>query len=135
MNNKIYIDTERFLMLAVKAAKANGIVVEEEKELLRRYSKAVKNNSDLFCNECPDDSSVNIETLTAYFESLTAPQKKRILFEILDVMYADHLFDESECNFVYDLASRIGIEEAELNRIFSLYESGYQQKQQNILAS
>ena len=134
MNNKIYFDTENFLMLAVKAAKANGIVVEEEKELLRRYSKSV-NNSDLYNNDCPDDSGVSMETLTAYFESLTAPQKKRILFEILDVMYADHLFDESECNFVYDLASRIGIEEAELNRIFSLYENGYQSKHQKVLAS
>lgn len=134
MNNKIYFDTENFLMLAVKAAKANGIVVEEEKELLRKYSKAV-NNSDLYNNDCPDDSGVSMEALTAYFESLTAPQKKRILFEILDVMYADHLFDESECNFVYDLASRIGIEEAELNRIFSLYENGYQSKHQKVLAS
>ena len=134
MNNKIYFDTENFLMLAVKAAKANGIVVEEEKELLRKYSKAV-NNSELHNNDCPDDSSVSMEALTAYFESLTAPQKKRILFEILDVMYADHLFDESECNFVYDLASHIGIEEAELNRIFSLYENGYQSKHQKVLAS
>ncbi len=134
MNNKIYFDTENFLMLAVKAAKANGIVVEEEKELLRKYSKAV-NNSDLYNNDCPDDSGVSMEALTAYFESLTAPQKKRILFEILDVMYADHLFDESECNFVYDLASHIGIEEAELNRIFSLYENGYQSKHQKVLAS
>ncbi len=134
MNNKIYIDTENFLMLAVKAAKANGIVVEEEKELLRRYKKAT-GSKETCSNDCPDDSGVSIETLAAYFESLTAPQKKRVLFEILDVMYADHLFDESECNFVYDLAGRIGIEESELNRIFSLYESGYQHKQQNILAS
>jgi len=134
MNNKIYIDTENFLMLAVKAAKANGIVVEEEKELLRRYKKSA-GSKETCSNDCPDDSGVSIETLAAYFESLTAPQKKRVLFEILDVMYADHLFDESECNFVYDLAGRIGIEESELNRIFSLYESGYQHKQQNILAS
>ena len=110
-------------------------MTEEEKELLRKYSRQAGNDGDLCGADFPDDSGVSIDTLTAYFESLTAPQKKRVLFEILDVMYADHLFDESECNFVYDLAGRIGIEEAELNRIFSLYESGFKQKQQTVLAS
>ena len=133
MKNMININTENFLMLAVKAAKANGVVVEEEKELLRKYRKAA-GSGEICSSDCPDDSGVSIETLAAYFESLTFSQKKRILFEILDVMYADHLFDESECNFVYDLAGRIGIEESELNRIFSIYESSYQQKEQTVLA-
>lgn len=130
MNKKNVIDTERFLMLAVKAAKANGIVVEEEKELIRRYSRVTEH-----CNEEDfDDSYVSLESLTAYFETLSFPQKKRVLFEILNVMYSDHVFDESECNFVYDLASRIGVDESELNRILSLTGNGCSQNQGSAIA-
>ncbi len=120
MNKNISIDAEKFLMLAVKAAKANGVVVEEEKELLRRYSLA----ADHIYSDVPDDSTTEIEALTEYFAALTVPQKKRVLFEVLDVMYADHLFDEPECNFVYDLAISMGFEENELDRILSMYRNG-----------
>jgi len=130
MNKKNVIDTEKFLMLAVKAAKANGIVVEEEKELLRRYSKVTEHYNE----EDPDDSYVSLESLTAYFETLSFPQKKRILFEVLNVMYSDRLFDESECNFVYDLASRIGVDESELNHILSLSCNEFTQKQSSAIA-
>ena len=120
MNKNLSIDAEKFLMLAVKAAKANGVVVEEEKELLHRYSMA----TDLRYCDVPDDSNTELDALTEYFGALTVPQKKRVLFEVLDVMYADHLFDESECNFVYDLAISIGFDENELDRILSMYRNG-----------
>ncbi len=123
MNKKNVIDTEKFLMLAIKAAKANGIVVEEEKELLRRYSR-----STMYHDADTADFDVSLDTLTAYFETLSLSQKKRILFEILNVMYSDHLFDEPECNFVYDLAGRIGVDESELSRILSICSNGYAQK-------
>lgn len=124
MNKKNVIDTEKFLMLAIKAAKANGIVVEEEKELLRRYSRSTMYHDDADTS----DFDVSLDTLTAYFETLSLSQKKRILFEILNVMYSDHLFDEPECNFVYDLAGRIGVDESELSRILSICSNGYAQK-------
>ncbi len=124
MNKKNVIDTEKFLMLAIKAAKANGIVVEEEKELLRRYSRSTMYHDDADTA----DFDVSLDTLTAYFETLSLSQKKRILFEILNVMYSDHLFDEPECNFVYDLAGRIGVDESELSRILSICSNGYAQK-------
>ncbi|MBQ9865887.1 MAG: hypothetical protein IJM34_02595 [Lachnospiraceae bacterium] len=124
MNKKNVIDTEKFLMLAIKAAKANGIVVEEEKELLRRYSRSTMYHDDADTT----DFDVSLDTLTAYFETLSLSQKKRILFEILNVMYSDHLFDEPECNFVYDLAGRIGVDESELSRILSICSNGYAQK-------
>ncbi len=124
MNKKNVIDTEKFLMLAIKAAKANGIVVEEEKELLRRYSRSTMYHDD----GDTTDFDVSLDTLTAYFETLSLSQKKRILFEILNVMYSDHLFDEPECNFVYDLAGRIGVDESELSRILSICSNGYAQK-------
>ena len=130
MNKKNVIDTDKFLMLAIKAAKANGIVVKEEKELLHRYGKTTT---------FPDDADtadfdVSLDTLTAYFETLSISQKKRILFEILNVMYSDHLFDEPECNFVYDLAGRIGVDESELSRILSICSNEYTQKQNNAVA-
>ena len=130
MNKKNVIDTEKFLMLAIKAAKANGIVVEEEKELLRRYSRSTMYHDDADTS----DFDVSLDTLTAYFETLSLSQKKRILFEILNVMYSDHLFDEPECNFVYDLAGRIGVDESELSRILSICSNGYAQKQNNAVA-
>ncbi len=130
MNKKNVIDTEKFLMLAIKAAKANGIVVEEEKELLRRYSRSTMYHDDADTA----DFDVSLDTLTAYFETLSLSQKKRILFEILNVMYSDHLFDEPECNFVYDLAGRIGVDESELSRILSICSNGYAQKQNNAVA-
>ena len=130
MNKKNVIDTNKFLLLAIKAAKANGIVVEEEKELLRRYGKASTFRDDAETAEF----DVSFDALAAYFETLSIPQKKRILFEILNVMYSDHLFDEPECNFVYDLAGRIGVDESELSRILSIYSSEYIKKQNNAVA-
>ena len=62
--------------LTIKAAKANGIVVEEEKELLRRYSRSTMYHDDADTS----DFDVSLDTLTAYFETLSLSQKKRILF-------------------------------------------------------
>ncbi|MCR5249614.1 MAG: hypothetical protein K6E50_03280 [Lachnospiraceae bacterium] len=113
MNMKNPIHTQNFIMLAIKAAKANGIVVKEEKELIRKYCRNI--GCDKMVLSEKDDFTT--DDLADFFISLEPGQKQLVLEEILRVMYADHCFDESECNFVYDLAERIGIAEEDLNRM------------------
>lgn len=117
MHSKVYMAPDKYIILAMKAAKANGVVVEEEKELIDKYCRHA---GWLKADEL-DDESISMEELGEYFGSLSRDQKKTILYDILMVMYADHSFDESECNFVYDLAAFMGIDESDLNRMLSFY--------------
>ena len=117
MSAKDLIDARSFIVLAIKAAKANGIVVEEEKELIRKYC-AVAGCDE---GEAPEESSISMAELTFFFRNLTMDEKLQILSEVLRVMYADHCFDESECNFVYDLAARLDIAEEDVNRLVALH--------------
>lgn len=106
-------EAQKFLVLAVKAAMANGIIVKEERNLIRRYCEEAATDE----SRLPDESSISMDELDDYFAAMDEDSKKAILKEVLRVMIADHRFDESECNFVYDLCGRIGIAEEELNRI------------------
>ena len=106
-------DAQRFVILALKAAMANGVIVKEEKDLIRRYCE----EAGIDEAAVPDESSISMDELDDYFAAMDEDAKSAIMKEVLRVMIADHRFDESECNFVYDLAGRIGIAEEDLNRL------------------
>ncbi len=108
-------DAQKFLVLALKAALANGVIVKEEKDLIRKYCE----DAAIDEGKLPDESSISMDELDGYFAAMDEESKIIIIKEVLRVMIADHRFDESECNFVYDLAERIGIAEEELNRLVS----------------
>ena len=106
-------EAQKFLLLALKAAMANGIIVKEERDLIRRYCE----EAGIDESKLPDESSITMDELDDHFAALDEDSKKAIIREVLRVMIADHRFDESECNFVYDLAGRIGIAEEDLNQL------------------
>ena len=119
MNAIKNLDRDKYIILAMKAAKANGIVVKEEKDLIDKYCR----NAGWIRADKLDDDNISMDELGEYFSGLSRDQKKTIFYDILMIMYADHRFDESECNFVYDLAGCMDIEEGDLNRMLSFYEN------------
>ncbi|MBP5607852.1 MAG: TerB family tellurite resistance protein [Lachnospiraceae bacterium] len=119
MNSVKDIDRDKYIIQAIKAAKANGIVVKEEKDLIDKYCR----NAGWIRADKLDDDNISMDELGEYFSGLSRDQKKTIFYDILMIMYADHRFDESECNFVYDLAGCMDIEEGDLNRMLSFYEN------------
>lgn len=107
-------EKELFLSLAIYAAEANGVVEEQEKAMIKAYSKEM----DLVSF---DMNSVRpFDEITSVFRDSLSENKKIVVLEIIGLMNADGSYDESEKNFVCKLASSIGVSVDSVNKLSAL---------------
>lgn len=98
LNNE---EKEAFLSLSVHAAKANGVVEEEEKNMIEEYCREM--GISFFDAEDVMPLSKVVET---YIES-EVQSRKIVLLEILGLVYADGTYDATEKAFIQDFAEKI----------------------------
>ena len=107
-----------FISLAIKAAESNGVVENEEVELISDYCREmILDNINI--NEY---STMTLENIAEKISSSQKSHKKIILFEIMGLLCVDKVFDEEEKKFIYDFATKIGLEKDEMNKINSLLD-------------
>ncbi len=93
-----------YLELAVKAAEANGIVAQEEKNMLKAYGQEMDIEPIYSTNKTIDEVLSTITSLSS-----SANDLRIIIFEILGLLQSDSVFDEKEQEFVERIASAFGI--------------------------
>lgn len=97
-------EQEAFLSLSVHAAKANGVVAEEEKDMIEEY-----------CHEMGisffDAENVQpLEKVLEIYGGSDMQNRKIVLLETLGLVYADGTYDEAEQDFVRELAQKLCID-------------------------
>lgn len=98
-------EKEDFYYLAVKAAEVNGVVEDEEKELISEYCREMM----IDIPEKPD--GISIEELKKRFSLASDSHKRITVFELLGLMYVDGVFDEEEKSFVNAFVKGINMSE------------------------
>lgn len=106
-----------FQQLAIKAAESNGVVVLEEKNMLKCF--AIEMNIDPFYST---DISMD-DLLNEIIENSNEQVLRIFTFEALAIMISDSEFDDEEKKFVDVIVSKFGITKDVTNEMLdSLYE-------------
>lgn len=111
LNELTSVEKNAFMGLSIYAAKANGILADEEKLIL-----------DAYCREM-DIESFDIELvqplneITNIIAQADLRTKKIITLEILGLVYADGEYDENEKTFVSEYAEKIGLSKNDVLRL------------------
>ncbi|MBD5525767.1 MAG: TerB family tellurite resistance protein [Lachnospiraceae bacterium] len=98
LNNE---EQEAFLSLSVHAAKANGVVEEEEKSMIKEYCREMGHSHFNTEDVLPFEKVVEI------YGNSEMQNRKIVLMEILGLLYADGTYDEKEKAFIQDFAEKI----------------------------
>lgn len=102
---------ELFLHLAVKAAYANEILEEAEKDMLIAFAKEMNIKPVLSSDK---DLEVMLEKLKLICGGI---ERKIILFELVGVMYSDNVCDNSETAFLEEIAKAFNIDNSVLTKM------------------
>lgn len=91
------------MSLSVHVANSNGILADEEKEMIQEY-----------CREMGLDSfnvkdAVPMEDVLTVFKQSDLHIRKIVLFEILGLAYADGEYEDTEDDFIIQFATAIGL--------------------------
>lgn len=111
-----------FLKLAIKAAEANDIITDEEKNMISSFAKEMQIQPFYSVNE-------NMECLLNRMCCISSTKTKRIfLFEILGIIFSDSEYDDKEKNFISEIIKAFNIEESvvtEMTNIINEYTHLY----------
>lgn len=113
LNQLTPLEKEAFVSLGVNAAKANGEFATEERAMIKEYCKEM---------EIPffdAEEAKTADDIESVFKTSTESHKRIALFELLGLMVADGSYDNMEKDFVLDFATKVGLSE---NDIYKLYE-------------
>lgn len=106
-----------FLQTCVLAAKANGVVAEEEQALMSEYCHEMGRTEQISWVDVPKEK---------VFEHLSGianeQDKKIILLEILGLVKADNEYDAHEQAFVSELVAALGLSEETGESIIKLLD-------------
>lgn len=96
-------EKKTFMSLSVHVANSNGILADEEKEMIQEY-----------CREMGLDSfnvkdAVPMEDVLTVFKQSDLHIRKIVLFEILGLAYADGEYEDTEDDFIIQFATAIGL--------------------------
>ena len=103
-----------FISLSIYAARANDTISEREYSILEEYYK----ETGITFNDI-----VNIKPLNEIYEVFSLSErriKKAVLFEVLNLLYADGSYDTLEKEFLNKFASAIGLSNEDVNQIIDL---------------
>ncbi len=98
-------EKKAFISLVVNAANANGIVEDEENQMIEDYCKEMGFPPADWKAAKPMDEILNV------FSVSSEQNKKIALLELIGLMYADGDYDGNERSFVKDFARNINISE------------------------
>ncbi len=94
-----------FLELAIKAAESSCGVSEEEREMITAFAKEMNIPVKYECEK-------TFEQITDSLLKISSKKDLRIItFEIIGIMYSDSTYDESEREFVKDLAGKFSLDD------------------------
>lgn len=96
-----------FLRLAHYIAKADGIYIEEEKEIIEEY--CFEMGIDDFGGF---DDAFELERVLEYFKSKKS--RKIVLLELMILAHSDDLYDKSENNLLNKIAEKFEISKKEM---------------------
>lgn len=103
---------ELFLELALKAAAANDVIEESEKALLAAYA-------DEMGIEPISDNSLELDAILVGLKEISSVRElNQITFEIAGMMMSDLSYDDTEKEFMNNLASVWGISNEKINEMF-----------------
>ncbi|SFQ38323.1 Tellurite resistance protein TerB [Lachnospiraceae bacterium XBB1006] len=107
-------EKEMFISLAMRAAEANGIVVEQEYAMIEEYCKEM--GIAFF-----DARNIKSEKeVIDFYKDSSDNVKKTVLLETIGLMYSDGDYDASEKKFVKELAYGIGLSETDMEKYDTL---------------
>lgn len=96
-------EKEVFLDLARATAKANGMVEDSEKEMIRRYCREMSMDEHKIYDE------VTVDEAAEFLKGSSSKVRNIIIVELMILCSADGEKDKEEKKFVKDLAEKIGI--------------------------
>ncbi len=96
-------EKEVFLDLARATAKANGMVEDSEKEMIRRYCREMSMDEHKIYDE------VTVDEAAEFLKESSSKVRNIIIVELMILCSADGEKDKEEKKFVKDLAEKIGI--------------------------
>ncbi|MBA5850733.1 hypothetical protein H2684_05275 [Clostridium sp. cel8] len=103
---------ELFLKVCVLASLSNGVLAEQEKEMIQAYCREMD-----IAEHMPDcDNSIE-EIVEKLAKSTTNTEKNIILLEILGMLKVDGSYDNYEKKFMENLAKGLQVKEGMLNKI------------------
>lgn len=97
-------EQETFLSLSVHAAKVNGVVEDEEKDMIKEYCR------EMGISFFDAEDVQPLEKVMEIYSASEMQNRKIVLLEILGLVYADGTYDEKEQDFVRDLAQKLNID-------------------------
>lgn len=103
-----------FISLSIYAASANDIISEREYAILEEYYKETGVTFYDIANIKP------IEEVYEVFSNSDYSTKKAVLFELLNLLYADGSYDTLEKDFLEKFAISIGLSNEDLDQIIDL---------------
>ena len=96
-------EKEVFLDLARATAKANGMVEDSEKEMIRRYCREMSMDEHKIYDE------VTVDEAAEFLKESSSKVRNIIIVELMILCSADGEKDKEVKKFVKDLAEKIGI--------------------------
>lgn len=103
-----------FLDLAVKAAESNGVVADEQKDMLQAFAAEMQ----IAPREIAE-SDLN-DILRHIKETANNQEIRIIVFETIGILYSDSELDTDENVFLRNIVSLLGISEESLQDMISL---------------
>lgn len=103
-----------FISLSIYAARANDIISEREYSILEEYYKETGVTFYDIANIKP------IEEVYEVFSNSDYSTKKAVLFELLNLLYADGSYDTLEKDFLEKFAISSGLSNEDLDQIIDL---------------
>ena len=97
-------EKETFMSLSVHVANANGILANEEKEMIQEYCR------EMGLDSFDEKNAVPMEDVLAVFKQSDLHIRKIVLFEMLGLAYADGEYEDTEDDFVMQFAAAIGLD-------------------------
>ncbi|MCR5701149.1 MAG: hypothetical protein K6G76_03270 [Lachnospiraceae bacterium] len=103
-----------FMNLAIKAAEANGIVELEEKNMLKAYG------IEMGIKPVYETDLKTTEIIACLNDICDEKTRKVIVFEIIGIMISDSVYDETEKEFVYNLAESFSVTTEQQDKMYEL---------------
>lgn len=105
-------EKKAFMVIANHAAEINGVVEEQEKQLLSEYCLELQISGN-------EAEGMKYEEAVTLFALAERSKKRILIFEILGLLYADGVFDAEEKQFIVELTQSIGLNKNEFDRILA----------------
>lgn len=96
-------EKETFMSLSVHVANSNGILADEEKEMIQEYCR------EMGLDSFNEKDAVPMEDVLTVFKQSDLHIRKIVLFEILGLAYADGEYEDTEDDFIIQFATAIGL--------------------------